>query len=53
VMFGSDWPVCLKAATIAQWVAALTQIVADRKSEDNRKLFYENAVKFYRLTVKR
>ena len=51
VMFGSDWPVCLKASTIAQWVTALKQIVADRKAEEQRKLFHDNAVKVYRLTV--
>ena len=51
VMFGSDWPVCLKASTIAKWVTALKQIVADHKAEEQRKLFHDNAVKVYRLTV--
>ena len=51
VMFGSDWPVCLKAATIAQWVEALKKIVADRKAEEQRKLFHDNAMKVYRLAA--
>jgi predicted TIM-barrel fold metal-dependent hydrolase len=49
VMFGGDWPVCLAAATLAQWVNALKQIVASRKAEQQRKLFHDNAVRFYRL----
>ena len=51
VMFGSDWPVCLKAATIAQWVEALKEIVADARREEQRKLFHDNAVKVYRLAA--
>lgn len=51
VLFGSDWPVCLKAATIAAWLKALQQIVADRPLVERRKLFHDNAVAFYRLTV--
>ena len=49
VMFGGDWPVCLLAASYAQWVNALKQIVSDRKLGEQRKLFGENAVKFYGL----
>lgn len=51
VMFGSDWPVCLLAASLAQWVAALKEIVSDRKEEEQRKLFHDNAVRFYELKV--
>jgi predicted TIM-barrel fold metal-dependent hydrolase len=53
VMFGGDWPVCLLAATFAQWVGALKEIVSDRKAEEQRKLFHDNAVKFYGLEVKK
>lgn len=49
VLFGSDWPVCLKAATIGQWLKALDEIVKDRKAEDNRKLYHDNAVRVYGL----
>ena len=49
VMFGSDWPVCLKAATIAKWLGALETIVKGRKASDNQKLFHDNAVRVYRL----
>jgi L-fuconolactonase len=49
VMFGGDWPVCTLTATFRQWVTALKEIVADRKAEEQRKLFHDNAVRFYAL----
>jgi predicted TIM-barrel fold metal-dependent hydrolase len=49
VVFGGDWPVCTLAATYRQWVEALKAIVRERKEEDQRKLFHDNAVRFYRL----
>ncbi|HZT80308.1 MAG TPA: amidohydrolase family protein [Gemmataceae bacterium] len=49
VMFGGDWPVCTKASTLAQWVEALRAVVKDRKAEEQRKLFHDNAVRVYRL----
>jgi L-fuconolactonase len=52
VMFGGDWPVCLLGASYAQWVKALQEIVADRKTDEQRKLFHDNAVKFYGLKGK-
>jgi L-fuconolactonase len=50
VFFGGDWPVCTKTATFKQWFDALTLIVRDRPYEFRKKLFHDNAVKFYRLT---
>ena len=47
VMFAGDWPVCTLAATFRQWVEALKAIVKDRKEEDQRKLFHDNAARFY------
>jgi predicted TIM-barrel fold metal-dependent hydrolase len=47
VMFGGDWPVCTLAATYKQWVEALKSIVRSWKEEDQRKLFHDNAAKFY------
>lgn len=49
VMFGGDWPVCTLAATFAQWVSALKEIVRDRTEEEQRKLFHDNAMRVYRL----
>jgi predicted TIM-barrel fold metal-dependent hydrolase len=50
VMFGGDWPVCTLAATYKQWVEALRAIVRDRSEQEQRKLFHDNAVRFYDLT---
>lgn len=49
VMFGSDWPVCLLAASYRQWVEALTYLTQDAGEENQRKLFVENAERIYRL----
>ena len=50
VMFGGDWPVCTLRASFAAWVAALKFIVSERPRAEQRKLFHDNAVKFYGLT---
>jgi L-fuconolactonase len=49
VMFGGDWPVCLLGASYREWVETLREIVKDRKTEEQRKLFHDNAVQFYGL----
>jgi L-fuconolactonase len=49
VMFGGDWPVCTKAASLRQWVEALKEVVRDRPADEQRKLFAENAIRFYGL----
>lgn len=50
VMFGGDWPVCTLAATYRQWVEALQTIVKGRKEDEQRKLFHDNAAKFYGIS---
>ena len=49
VMFGGDWPVCTLAATYKQWVEALKSIVRDRKEDEHRRLFHDNALRVYGL----
>jgi len=49
VMFASDWPVCLVNMPLAKWIDTLKEIVSDRPSVDQRKLFHDNASNFYRL----
>lgn len=52
IIFGSDWPVCLLAGSYDDVVAALKAALANRMDDDTeRKLFGENARKFYKLTV--
>jgi len=50
VMFGGDWPVCTTIATYRQWVEALKTIVRQRPMDEQRKLFHDNATRFYGLT---
>lgn len=50
VFFGGDWPVCLLGSPLRGWVDALKQIVSSRTAVDQRKLWSENATKFYRLS---
>lgn len=49
VIFAGDWPVCTLTAPLTGWVGALKQIVADRSVSARRKLFHDNAVRFYEL----
>jgi L-fuconolactonase len=49
VVFGSDWPVCLLGASLAEWVFALRQILADRPAEVQQQVLHDNAVRYYRL----
>jgi L-fuconolactonase len=46
-MFGGDWPVCTLTASYRQWVEALREIVKDRTDVEQRKLFHDNAAKFF------
>jgi L-fuconolactonase len=51
VMFGGDWPVCLMGSSYRGWVEALRTIVSGRPRADQRKLWRDNAVRFYGLSV--
>ena len=47
VVFGGDWPVCLRGASYRRWVEALRQIIQGRSIEHQRKLLHDNAARFY------
>ena len=49
VMFASDWPVCTRGAELREWVAGLKEIVGNRDATEQRKLWGDNAVRFYGL----
>lgn len=51
VVFGADWPVCLVGGSLRSWVEMLSQIIATRPAADQRKLWSENAIRFYALQV--
>jgi predicted TIM-barrel fold metal-dependent hydrolase len=50
VLFGSDWPVCTLSASYQRWVEALRAITQGAGEVNQRKLFYDNAVRVYRLS---
>jgi predicted TIM-barrel fold metal-dependent hydrolase len=47
VMFAGDWPVCTLAMSLAEWIAVLQQVVAERPAAEQKKLFHDNAARFY------
>ncbi|MCX6379637.1 MAG: amidohydrolase family protein, partial [Armatimonadetes bacterium] len=49
IIFASDWPVCTLTATYRQWVEALKSVVSDWHPTDQKKLFHDNAMRFYAL----
>lgn len=48
-IFAADWPVCTSAGTFKQWLDAVKAITRDRKEDERKKLFHDNAVRFYGL----
>ncbi|GLY85484.1 amidohydrolase family protein [Actinoallomurus iriomotensis] len=49
VMFGSDWPVCLLAASYAEVVAAAEGLTGDLPDEDREAVFGGTAARAYQL----
>jgi L-fuconolactonase len=49
VAFASDWPVVLRASSYRRWVDTLDEITAGLSAEAKRKLWADNARRFYRL----
>jgi L-fuconolactonase len=49
VVFGGDWPICLRRAGLAQWIDALAQIIKNRPLTERRKLWADNARRFYAM----
>lgn len=49
VMFASDWPWCLKSMELQSWVNILKKVVVNRSYQDQKKLFHDNALKFYNI----
>lgn len=50
VAFGGDWPVVLRASSYRRWVETLASLTADLSPAAKRKLWAENARRFYRLS---
>jgi len=51
LMFGSDWPVCLVAATFDQVLAAAQSLSVRLSDAEKEQLFYTNAVRAYGLST--
>ena len=49
MMFGSDYPVCLLAASYDRVLDSFQEILKDHSDADREKIFSTNAAKFYRL----
>ena len=49
VAFGGDWPVCIQASTYRRWVETLDALTSHLTSSARRKLWADNARRFYRL----
>ncbi len=49
VAFGGDWPVVTEASTYRRWVETLDALTSGLSAEGKRKLWAENARRFYRL----
>jgi L-fuconolactonase len=49
LMFGSDWPVCLVAATYENVVAIVHAVLKKFSDEEQQKFFALNAMQFYNL----
>ncbi|MGE0240323.1 MAG: amidohydrolase [Parvibaculaceae bacterium] len=49
VMYGGDWHVLGLASPYPRWVEVVDWVVAGATAEEKRKLFRDNAIRFYRL----
>jgi len=49
VMYGGDWHVSELAGTYPQWVEIVDWVVEGATAAEKRKLFRDNAIRFYRL----
>jgi L-fuconolactonase len=49
MMFGSDWPVCLLAASYAQVLETFQVLLRELSDEEQAMIFGGNATKFYQL----
>jgi L-fuconolactonase len=49
LMFGSDWPVCLLAASYEQVLETFQTLLSDLSEEERDRVFSKNASQFYRI----
>ncbi|MBM4038330.1 MAG: twin-arginine translocation signal domain-containing protein [Planctomycetes bacterium] len=51
-VWASDWPVCTRGATLAEWLTAFRAIIAPCSEPERKKLLHDNALRFYGLKDK-
>ena len=49
VMFGSDWPVCLRACSYDRWFEAASALTTSLTEAESAAVFGGNAIRFYGL----
>ena len=49
LMYGSDWPVCLVAASYKKVLQIATEYFASFSADEKNNIFYHNAIEFYNL----
>jgi L-fuconolactonase len=49
IMFGSDWPVCLVAASYERWYELLKEYFSRFSDTEQAAFFGGNAIQFYNL----
>jgi len=49
LMYGSDWPVCNVASNYSELVKTLEDYMAQLSSQNQNKIWHENATSFYKL----
>jgi L-fuconolactonase len=49
IMFGSDWPVCLVAASYKEVLAIVRDYFSSFSKEEQQKIFGKNAINFYNI----
>lgn len=49
VMYGSDWPVMTLASSYTRWIEVLNWATQGFSEQERSRLFYDNALVFYRL----
>jgi L-fuconolactonase len=51
ILFGSDWPVMLLSGNYLKWKKLVEQYMEPFSAEQKQKVFRENAIAFYNLTI--
>ena len=50
LIWGSDWPHALRASSWQRWIEAADALTASLSPAERRKIFHDNAARFYRIT---